>query len=299
MDFYRFLIPALFGSFVIQVTAAEPATDEGSPNAFGEAIGRQATLDFSFEPNTNLDAGGSFNYWDVRLSAPVFGKKLTEDWLFGVRLRYRLSELDWTEQNLFANDSLHRLELNLALVYRPQASPWVGFLSAGPALATDGSSINSDDLFYVAIIGVGYRFSDRFTLLGGAYFSQDFGESRLLPAPGFIWTPSEKWTLSLIPPRLRIAYAPSSDWRIAAEAFPDGGSWSITTRDDQSAFLDRSGVRLGLRVERRVIGNGWLFVSGGWMVARQLIIEGTNGQKLFESDADGGAYFGAGFAWRF
>jgi hypothetical protein len=71
------------------------------------------------------------------------------------------------------------------------------------------------------------------------------------------------------------------------------------SRDDQSAFLDRSGVRFGMRVEHRVIGNGWLHASGGWMVGRELIVQGTNGQNLFESDADGGAYFGAGFAWRF
>lgn len=299
MVLMRFPFLALFCALLSPGAIAQTSTDDGSPNSFGEAIGRQATLDFSFEPDTNLDAGGAYSYWDVRLSAPVFGKKLSDDWLVGLRLRYRASELDWTGQSLFDNDLLHRLELNLALVYKPTSSPWVGFLSAGPALATDGSNINSDDIFYVAIIGIGYRFSESFTLLGGAYFSQDFGESRLLPAPGFIWTPSDKWTLSLIPPRLRIAYSPNENWRIAAEAFPDGGSWSITTQEGQSAFLDRSGVRMGLRVERRVSGNGWLYLGGGWMVGRELVVEDTKGQRLFESDADSGAYINTGFAWRF
>jgi hypothetical protein len=299
MRLNRFLVLTVFCLLSLVSRGEEESTNDGSPNAFGEALGRQATLDYSFEPDTDLEAGGAYSYWDVRLSAPIFGKRISDDWVIGARLRYRLSELDWEGQSLFDNDLLHRLELNLSLVYRPKTSPWTAFISAGPVLGTDGSNINSDDLFYVAIVGIGYQFSDRFTLLGGAYFSQDFGESRLLPAPGFIWTPSRKWTLSLIPPRLRIAYAPSSDWRIAAEAFPDGGSWSITTLDNQSAFLDRGGVRLGLRVERRVIGNGWLWVGGGWMVGRELIVEDTQGRRLFESDADSGAYVGTGFAWRF
>jgi len=290
----------VFQSCLILAQPAEDrSTEEGSPNAFGEALGRQATLDFSFEPETALDAGGDYSYWDLRLSAPVFGKKLGDDWILGVRFRHRVSELDWSGQTVFDNDLLHRVELNVSLAYRRDSSPWVGFVSAGPVLGTDGSSITSDDLFVVAIVGLGYQFSDRFTLLGGAYFSQDFGESRLLPAPGFIWMPNRKWTLSLIPPRLRIAYLPSSDWRIAAEAFPDGGSWSITTQDGESAFLDRGGVRLGLRVERRVIGNGWLWVGGGWMVGRELIVEAEGGRRVFESDAESGAYVGTGCAWRF
>jgi hypothetical protein len=52
-------------------------------------------------------------------------------------------------------------------------------------------------------------------------------------------------------------------------------------------------------VERRVIGNGWLWVGGGWMVGRELIVEDTQGRRLFESNADSGAYVGTGFAWRF
>ena len=114
-----------------------------------------------------------------------------------------------------------------------------------------------------------------------------------------MWTPNDEWTLSLIPPRLRIAYAPNRDWRIAAEAFPDGGRWSITTQAGQDAFIDRGGARLGLRVERRVLDNGWMYVGGGWMVARDLQVETTAGTPVFNSDADAGAWFGAGFAWRF
>ena len=279
-----------------QVT--EPDQDGGG-SSFGEAMGRQARLDYSYEAEADLDTAGAFSYWDVTLSSPIYGRKLGRNWIFGARLRYRFSELDWTEQALFDNDSLHRLDLSLTLVYKPENSPWSGFLSAGPGLSGDGSNVNGDDVLYVAIAGIGYKFSERFTLLAGAYFSQDFGEPLLIPAPGFMWQISKKWNVSLIPPRLRIAYAPSEDWRIVAEAFPNGGRWSVTTLEGEEAFLDRSGARAGLRIERRVVGNAWLQLSGGMVFARDLVLETDAGNVLFESDAEATPYLSAGFLWRF
>lgn len=276
------------------------SSDEGGSNSFGEVLGRSLRLDYSFEPESDLDAGGTIQYQEAAFSTPLFGAKLGQDWLVAMRLRYRFAELDWQDQALLDNDPLHRLDLNLSLIYRPESSPWTAFLSAGPALAVDDSGIGDDAWLFTAIAGVGYRFSDRFALLAGAYYSQDFGESRLLPGPGFIWTPSEKWNLSLIPPRLRIAYAPSSDWRVALEAFPNGGRWSVRTLDGQDAFLDRSGARAGLRIERRVIGeNGWLHLGAGWVFSRDLTLESERRGILFESDADSGAFISTGFSWRF
>jgi opacity protein-like surface antigen len=289
---------AAAATFTVPAEAEGSAQDDGG-SSFSEAMGRQARLDYSFEAEADLDTAGAFSYWDVTLSSPIYGRKLGRDWIFGARLRYRFSELDWTDQALFDNDSLHRLDLSLTLVYKPENSPWNGFLSAGPGLSGDGSDVNGDDVLYVAIAGVGYKFSERFTLLAGAYFSQDFGEPRLIPAPGFIWQISKKWNISLIPPRLRLAYAPSDNWRIIAEAFPNGGRWSVTTLQGEQAFLDRSGARAGLRIERRVVGNAWLQLSGGMVFARDLVLENDAGQVLFESDAETTPYLSAGFLWRF
>lgn len=292
-----YLATAPFASSLAQ---QNDANEEGGSNSFGEVLGRQIRLDYSFEPESDLDAGGTIRLQEAAFSTPLFGRKIGEDWLVAMRLRYRLSELDWQNQALLDDDPLHRLDLNLSLIYRPESSPWTAFLSAGPALASDDSGPSNDAWLFTAIAGAGYRFSDRFTLLAGAYYSQDFGESRLLPGPGFIWTPTEKWSLSLIPPRLRIAYAPAADWRVALEAFPNGGRWSVRTTDGQKAFLDRGGARAGLRIERRVIGeNGWLHVGAGWVFSRDLTLEAGDGAVLFDSRADSGVFVSTGFSWRF
>ena len=273
------------------------ADDGGS--SFSESMGRQARLEYSLEPEADLDMAGAFSYWDVTLSAPIFGRKIGTNWLWGARIRYRYSEIDWTDQALFDNDSLHRLDLSFNLVYKPESSPWSGFLSIAPGLAGDGTNITTDELLYVVIAGAGYKFSDRFTLLGGIYFSQDFGEPRLIPSPGFIWEINDRWNFSVIPPRVRLAYTPIENWRLVAEAFPNGNRWSVTTLDGEAAYLDRSGFRAGLRIERRVIGDAWLQVSGGIVFARELAMETEGGRILFESDADPTPYISTGFFWRF
>jgi hypothetical protein len=300
----RFLFTLSFLAVPVAAQQTDSArNDLSSQNdgggSFGEAMGRQARLDYSYEAEADLDSSGAFSYWDVTLSSPIYGRKLGSDWIFGARLRYRFSEIDWTSQALFDNDSLHRIDLSLTLVYKPGHSPWSGFLSAGPGISGDGGNVDGDDILYVAIAGIGYKVSDRLTLLAGAYFSQDFGEPRLIPAPGFMWSITDKWTFSLIPPRLRLAYAPSEDWRIVAEAFPNGGRWSVTTLDGQEAFLDRSGARAGLRLERRLFGNAWVQLSGGIVFNRDLVLETEGGQVLFDSEADPSPYLSAGFLWRF
>jgi hypothetical protein len=73
----------------------------------------------------------------------------------------------------------------------------------------------------------------------------------------------------------------------------------VTTLEGEEAFLDRSGARAGLRIERRVVGNAWLQLSGGMVFARDLVLETDAGKVLFESDAEATPYLSAGFLWRF
>lgn len=238
-------------------------------------------------------------FMEIDVALPVWGGRLSDSWLYGFRLNYEASEFSLPDIVPVDGGTFHRFDFRAALIWRPKGSPWSGFLAGGPAIAADDSSIDGDALLWTALFGVGYRFSDRFTLLAGGYFSQDFGEPRLIAAPGFIWSPSKQWSASLIGPRLRVAFAPTEDWRIAIEAMPDGGRWSVRTDDGDQAYLDRRTARAGLRLERRFAKNGWIFAGGGWTFSRELNVEDDDGQKLFSSDVDNGAYFNAGLSWRF
>lgn len=257
-------------------------------------------FDFAWEPESGLDVGGRFSYWDIRVNTPVWMTELGGDWLLGAVTRYRFAEINWDGQTFFQNnDYLHRIDLNLALLYTPQSSPWLGLLAAGPALTTNGGRIDSDDWMLVAIAGAGYRFSSSFTLFAAAYLSEDFGDLSVIPVGGFSWRISDKWDAFLVPPWLRLTWRAAERWRLAAEVNTDGSRWSVATPQGEDAFLDRRVIRAGLRLERLLVGNGWLYASGGWMFARELSVETSDGRTLFESDAESAPYLGAGFVWRF
>jgi hypothetical protein len=270
-----------------------------APSAFDEVMGRRAMLDYSFEPESTLADNATFTYWDVRLSTPVYGRRLSPSWIFGARFRYRIAEFDWQPQEIFDNSLLHRVDLQLALIYKPETSKWISLLAAGPALVSDLTHITSDDVVFVAMAGIGYQFSPEFTLLAGAYFSQDFGSNSLFPGPGLVWEPTPKWLISFVPPRLRIAYSPNDRWKLALDGFPNGDRWSITTRDGQSAFIDREGLRLGLRLEYQVFNASWIHLGAGWMFERAIRVVDSQANELYSQEADSAPYLMTGFTWRF
>jgi hypothetical protein len=260
---------------------------------------RALRLDVSFEPEADFDEGGAFESWQTRLKVPVFGARLREDLILGLQLNYELTTLD-TSFPLLDREEMHRLELGSMLVYKSDDSPWTALLGGWVGLATDGSSVTGDDVAVRALAAGGYRFSDRFNLLFGAYYSNDFGDATLFPGLGFMWKVSENWTASLIPPRLRLTYQINDLWSVSAEAYPDGGAWSAESFEGDPALVERKAFRAGVRVERQLGESGSFHFGMGSALGRELRIENENtGRLLFESDIDDGLYFSTGLAFRF
>ncbi|CAN5770779.1 hypothetical protein BH11VER1_BH11VER1_10500 [soil metagenome] len=279
------------------LSSAFSQTTEMNPD-MGNA-GRSIRVDALFEPSTDLDQGGSFEFYQARLVAPLYGKKLGENWILAARMKYEYSVLEMSE-DVLSQDNLHRLEMGPMLIYKAKDSPWSGILAANVGLATDWSEVSEDDIVLSVLSSVGYRFTDKFTLLVGAYYSQDFGDARLFPGIGFLWKISPEWTVNLTPPRLRISYAPGDLWRFVAEAYPDGGSWSVEASNGEQASLQRKTLRTGVRVERRITETGFAYLGGGWAMGRELRLEAqSSGKLLYESDAANGAYFSAGLNFQF
>jgi hypothetical protein len=292
MKFSSAFLPALalLFSSSLRAQSTELNPDAGAP---------LTRLDFLLEPGSGLDRGGEVEFFQARLGVPVFGQKVGEDWIWGLRTRYEFTSLEISGDPVLENE-LHRLDLGPSLLYRPENSPWRAFFSGTIGLATDFSDVNGDDVVYSVLAAAGYKFSDRFTLLFGAYYSQDFGDARLFPGVGFVWNIADKWTASLLPPRVQLAYAPTENWRIALEGYPDGDSWSVESATGEQSSLERKALRAGLRVERRITENGWIFAGAGWAFGRELRLEGEDsGRVSYESDVDDGAYFSLGISLGF
>jgi hypothetical protein len=260
---------------------------------------RAIRLEASFEPEADLDGGGNLETWQTRLRVPFFGTRLGTDWFLGLQLNHEMTFLD-LNPGLLADEELTRLEVGAILGWRPEGSKWTALLGTWGGVSTDWSEINGEDFVLRVLAAGGYRFSDRFTLLFGAYYSNDFGDATVFPGPGFIWKVTDAWTASLIPPRLRVSYAFNDLWSLSAEAYPDGGTWSAESVDGDQATVERKNFRTGLRLERRLGEKGAIHIGAGWALGRELRAEREdNGSLLFESDVDDGLYISTGFSYSF
>lgn len=259
---------------------------------------RKARFDTWYEPAADIEKGGEMEFFQVRLGSPLYAHRSGE-FIWGVRASYEFTSLDLTD-DVLAETAFHRMDVGPALVYLPEGSPWRAFAFGGVGLATDFTGVNSEDVIFSLLAAVAYKFSDSFSLLAGGYYSQDFGDAQVFPGVGFIWDVSERWTMSLLPPRARLSYAPNDSWRFAIEGYPDGGGWSVEAANGEQAGLERKAWRAGARIERKIANDGWAYVGGGWAFGRELRIEEEDsGRLLLESDVDGGAFFAVGLSFGF
>lgn len=259
---------------------------------------RMARFDTWYEPSADIEKGGEMEFFQVRLGSPIYAHRSGE-YIWGIRASYEFTSLDLSN-DVLAESAFHRMDIGPALVYLPEGSPWRAFAFGGVGLATDFTEVNSEDVIFSLLAAVGYKFSDSFTLLAGGYYSQDFGDAQIFPGVGFIWDISKRWTMSLLPPRARLSYAPNESWRFALEGYPDGGGWSVEAANGKQSSLERKAWRAGARIERKITDDGWAYVGGGWAFGRELRLEDEDsGRLLFESDVDGGAFFAVGLSFGF
>lgn len=259
---------------------------------------RKARFDTWYEPSADIDKGGEMEFFQVRLGSPIYARRLGE-FVWGIRASYEFTSLDLSNEVL-AESAFHRMDVGPTVAYVPEGSPWRAFAFGGVGLASDFTEVNSEDVVFSLLAAVGYKFSDSFTLLAGGYYSQDFGDAQIFPGVGFIWNLSERWTMSLLPPRARLSYAPNDSWRFAIEGYPDGGGWSVEAANGEQAGLERKAWRTGVRIERKIADDGWVYVGGGWAFGRELRLEEEgSGRLLLESDVDGGAFFSVGLSFGF
>lgn len=249
------------------------------------------------------DQAGGVSLWEagVKFSLPVADG---EGWRVTAGVNYKVSGLEVTGGGFpggDANFDLHRLEVPVDLWLGGEGK-WKFWLRVSPGVASDFEEIEGGDFSYSTLALASYQWTPTVSVAVGGYYSNDLGESRLLPAIGFVWEPNRNWSVALTAPRVQVAYAPNGDWLFALRAFPSGGGWRVDgagKNAGQRVDLNYSSVRVGLGVERR-IGDGpvWLYVDGGMRFAQSLEIEGGKGRR-FEEDLEAGVSVIGGLKLRF
>ncbi|CAN5132427.1 hypothetical protein BH23VER1_BH23VER1_27550 [soil metagenome] len=215
-------------------------------------------------------------------------------------LRYRFNRFEFSDSDLFGHGlDLHRID-----------APFQGFVDRGkwnywfrlePGLASDFADGLTSDAFRISALALAsYAFSERFSGTLGAFYSNELGQSTLLPVAGFIWKPDPQWSISLTVPRAQIAYAPTADWIFALSAYPSGGSWDIsdTEHGDGRSEFNFGSARAAASIDYR-LGDGpaWAFVDAGFQIIQN--VELVRDGRDFDQDLEPAAFVNVGLKLRF
>ncbi|MCB1097148.1 MAG: hypothetical protein KDN22_16365 [Verrucomicrobiae bacterium] len=253
----------------------------------------------SWTDSADFDGGGNIGMYELSTTAdlPVI---MRDNFKLTAGIRYRFNSIDFDETDtVFSSQSLdlHRLEIpaNLWIDH----GSWKFWLRLQPGVMSDFEDIGSDALTITALGLASYQFSEKLSVAGGIYYSQDLGEDRILPALGLIWRPSPQWSLALTAPRFQIAYAPSRKWLLTLNAYPSGGSWNIQDPDGEGQVdLNHSAIRTGIGIDHQIGDTpAWIFVDAGMQFLQELELDGST--ESFSEDIDAAAFVNFGLKVRF
>lgn len=209
------------------------------------------------------------------------------------QFRYDLTSLDFDGASSslpFRDEDLHTLSLRVFAVKMDDSSPWFYGGFANVDLASDFQDIDGDDFTFDVAAGVGYRFTDKFTLGAGAAVININGDMRVFPAINFDWLISDKLRVGQYGPIFIAAYTPDGDWLVSLRGEPAGGIWNITNDGGQSNSIDISSYQFGLYLSRRIMGQLWLTAGAGASFGNEIRLTEPNGDKISAEDLESGLF---------
>jgi hypothetical protein len=242
----------------------------------------------------DLDGGLSITEFDFisALSRPI---TVAGDIKLLPFLQYGWTGLDFDGTDAvfpIGDEDLHELSLHLAAVKTNQGSPWLYGGWARAELASDFQHIDGDDLTFDIAGGVGYRFSDSFTLAAGTVALNLNGDVWFCPGINFDWVVNDATRIGIYGPMTLVTYAPCEDWKFSLRGMPGGGTWNITDDHGDSMSIDLSSYRVGAFASRRLAGKLWLTAGAGVTVFNNIEYSDPDGDdEVLDEDLESG-FFG-------
>ncbi len=295
--FHRLPMPTMAALAAGSLAAADDTgIDLIDPAALG--FGAPAvTLDSTWQDTLDYDSGqGGLDLWEVRALSPL-AKWESGDWLTGASFNYEFTHADFGP--LFGSHEFHELEAGLFSAWRPEGSKWwgLGFVKAG--VATDFEDVGADALKGTALAIAGYKWSDTLDVAGGVFAWHSVGETRVLPAVGFLWRPTRQWIVQATPPIVAIGWRPNDDWTLGLVSYPAGGGWETAGNSEGIRQVDLTLWRAALSVERRLAGNWLLSVRGGVGFGGELELRDSDERVIESRDLDPAAFGAVALKYQF
>ena len=256
---------------------------------------------FNTAADFDLTRGASFQADEYLLRFPLFILGKDRDFFVTGSARYEYTDLKFSEFDMIPSTDVHAARVRATAYWEPKNNPWFAQLRLEPGMYTDGSDIDGEDYQSRGLAALGYKFSPTFRVLAGAYYTETFGESSIIPAVGLVWNPSDKFTLHIAPPEPRLSYFPTRDWALHFKVAPAGGSWNLDLETSETVDqLVYTNFRVGAGVERRIYKNFWATLWAGSNVFQSLEFQDENERTVFDEDLEDSYYLYLGFhvsAW--
>jgi hypothetical protein len=231
---------------------------------------------------------GGIDFFELRTIAPVAAKKWG-DFLVAGSLGYTLTEVDFQGWGGLQDETLHTLEAQITMSWRPENTPWSALAFVTPGLGTDFEDISGDD-FEVSGLGlINYRVSEELSLAGGLFGRYAADDSSVVPALGFIWQ-REPFIVQLTPPFAVIGWQATERLTLSLSAYPSGGAWDL----DDSAVnrVEISGWQMAASAIYQLTDHLAISLRGGFNIAGEVELQDARHRKINEEDLES-APFGA------
>lgn len=277
-----------------EATAAR-SVDFIDPAAFG--FGRPGYMvDTTVVDTQDLaNRPGGLDFMEVRTILPFWTKKVST-LRMSASLSYNLSELDFNGFFGLQSETLHTLEAQLSLFWRPEQSRWWGLGFMTPGIGTDFQGLSWDD-FEVSNLGLlGYRFTDSFSLAGGFFAQYGAQEGMIVPALGFIWKP-DPFIMQVTPPFVVLGWRATDRVTLSLSAYPSGGSWDV--EDPNVNRVELNGWQTAASLIYQATDRFSVTLRAGLNVGGELELRDDNNNVLANETLESAPFGALNVRWQF
>ena len=182
------------------------------------------------------------------------------------------------------------------------SDPWYAIGAATATAGWESGADFSEAWTFAGFGGVGYRFTDRFTLALGAGVTSRLEDDPLYyPFISFRWQATDDLLLASEGLGIRLTSTINDHFDVFFRAGYEGRSYRLSDNRDaepNAALLD-SGVYIALGVGWTPIPNFRIGLEGGAVVYRELELRDSSGHRLTEIDTDIAPFLGLNLRYTF
>jgi len=225
---------------------------------------------------------GGLDFMELRTIAPIVAKKWG-DFLVAGSIGYALTDVDFHEFGGLQDETLHTLEAQITVAWRPENNPWSALGFVTPGLGTDFRGISWDDVEFTGLGLINYRVQENLSLAGGVFGRYAADDNMIVPALGFIWK-CEPFIVQMTPPFAVIGWHATERLTLSLSAYPSGGAWDLD--DSEVNRVNINGWQTAASVIYQLTDHLTLSLRGGVNLSGEVELQDANHRVIKDEDLE-------------